>query len=210
MDVRGQATTALVASLHWIYDRLASNKGPPPAEGDIEGQIAALIRAASAQAGLVGFATGLGGLITLPIALPANIAGVLTLQINLIQEIARLRGHPLDSERVRTLTLACLAGNTAFDVLKTAGVRVGERLTLQAIAQLSGPTLARIAELVGVRLAATAGASGSVNLAKAVPVVGGLVGGAMDGLLTAAVGAAARAMFPAAEPQGTTTAEPPA
>ncbi len=193
----GLATKAMLASLYWIYDRTVSRKAAPGAAAPpgSEQDIAAMIRRAAAQAGTVGFAANMGGLITLPLALPANLAGVSTLQINLIQDIARARGYDLHSEQVRTLTIACLAGTAVVDVLKQAGVGVGMRLTRQAVLGLSGAVMARINQALAARLATMAGASGAVMLARVVPFVGGAISGTVDGLATAAVGAAAKRVF---------------
>ena len=192
------AGAALTNSLRWIYGRLASGKSEtvPAAPRNVEGQVAALIRRSAAQAGAVGFGTGLGGMFTLPIALPANIAGVATLQIHMVQEIARLRGYDLRSEQVESLTLVCLTGNAAVDVLKDVGIAVGRKLTQQAVGQISGAALLRINQAVGFSLVTKGGTTGIVNLGKAVPFVGGLVGGTIDGISTAAIGNAAKALFP--------------
>lgn len=193
----GRATQAMLTSLYWIYDRIVSRKAAPGASKPpgSEAEIAAMIRRAAAQAGTVGFAANMGGLLTLPFALPVNLAGVSTLQINLIQDIARARGYDLHSEQVRTLTVACLAGTAVLDVLKSAGVGVGMKLTRQAVLGLSGAVLARINQALAARLATMAGASGAVMLARVVPFVGGAISGTVDGLATAAVGAAAKRVF---------------
>lgn len=194
----GLATQAILTSLYWIYDRIAGRKdggavlapGPAPEAG-----IDRMIRRAAAQAGTVGFATNMGGLLTLPLALPANLAGVSSLQINLIQDIARARGYDLGSEQVRTLTLACLAGTAAMDILKDVGVGVGTRLTQRALLGLSGTALGRINQALAGRLAVATGTSGVLGLTRVVPFVGGAISGTMDGLATAAVGAAAKRVF---------------
>ena len=193
----GLATQAMLGSLYWIYDRMVRRKAAagPDAPPGSEAEIAGMIRRAAAQAGTVGFAANMGGLLTLPLALPANLAGVSTLQINLIQDIARARGYDLHSDQVRTLTIACLAGTAVLDVLKSAGVGVGMRLTRQAVLGLSGAVLARINQALAARLATMAGASGAVMLARVVPFVGGAISGTVDGLATAAVGAAAKRVF---------------
>ena len=64
---------------------------PPGAEAEVY----TLIRSAAAKAGTVGFASN-----TLDfLALPANLARVSILQINLIQDIARVRGCDLHSKK---------------------------------------------------------------------------------------------------------------
>jgi uncharacterized protein (DUF697 family) len=190
--------TALMNSLRWLYGHLASGKSAtvPATPRNVEDQIASLIRRSAAQAGVVGFGTGLGGIFTLPITLPANVAGVAALQIHMVQEMARMRGYDLRSEQVESLTLVCLTGNAAVDILKDVGIAVGRKLTQQAVGQISGAALLRINQAVGFRLVTKGGTTGLVNLSKAVPFVGGLVGGTIDGISTAAVGNAAKVLFP--------------
>jgi hypothetical protein len=64
------------------------------------------VRLASAQ----GFVTNIGGLATLPVAIPANITGVATVQVRMVAAIAHLRGYDLNDNRVRTALVMCLMG----------------------------------------------------------------------------------------------------
>ncbi len=189
----------LIEGLSWVYDRLLNQKRDVAAP--TEDAADAAIRWAAAQAGLVGFTTGLGGAFTLPVSLPINVAGVSAIQIHMVQEIARARGYDLASAQVRTLTIGCLAGGTVIDALKTAGIGAGTTLTRSLLLQLSGAALKAVNRTVGAKLAARAGV---MNLGKFVPVVGGVIGGAVDGLSTAAIGAVAKRVFvrdvPAPEP----------
>jgi hypothetical protein len=61
-------------------------------------------------AGVQGFVTGLGGLITLPVSLPANLTGIAIVQTRMVAAIAHLRGYDLDDPRVRTAVITCLLG----------------------------------------------------------------------------------------------------
>ena len=70
-----------------------------------------------------GFLTGLGGLITLPVALPANITSVLYVQIRMIAAIAHMRGYDLKDDQVRTFVYVALTGQAATDILKQAGIK---------------------------------------------------------------------------------------
>jgi hypothetical protein len=90
--------------------------------------VKAVIAVHTRLAGATGFATGCGGFIALPVALPANLAGALYLQTRLVAAIAHLHGHDIRSPRVRMLVLACLSGSKAADTLRDAGIRVGTRL----------------------------------------------------------------------------------
>ncbi len=194
----------LLRSLHWLYDQIGARKQDTNAlstevrtskPADADEAVEATIRWAAAQAGLLGFATNLGGMFTLPIAIPANVAGVSALQIHMVQEIARARGYDLQSDQVKTLTIACLAGGAVLDVLKDVGIGVGIKLGERMVTQLAGPTMVRINQAVGVRLLTKAGSGGVANLAKFVPFMGGVMSGTVDGFATAGIGAVAKRVF---------------
>ena len=204
-------TEALLSSLHWLYDQIGARKQDTNAttrstevsstkQADADEAVDAIIRWAAAQAGFLGFATNLGGILTLPIAIPANVAGVSALQIHMVQEIARARGYDLQSDQVKTLTIACLAGGAVLDVLKDFGISVGVKLSERMILQITGPTLVRINQAVGFRLLTKAGSNGMVNFAKFVPFMGGLVSGTVDGFATAGIGAVAKRIFVSRNP----------
>jgi hypothetical protein len=148
-----------------------------------------------AKAGAAGFATGVGGALTLPVAIPANLAGVLYIQIRMIGAIAHLRGYDVRSDQVKTLVVACLAGSAALDILKDVGINIGAQLTTQIILRISGQVLKRINQAVGFRLVTKAGSRGAVNLIKGVPLVGGIVGGAFDAAATKVIGRTAKQVF---------------
>lgn len=194
------AAKAIMGALHWLYERVTASKlttpmpTPGPGQGSEE-HIESLIRWTAAQAGLVGFTTNLGGLITLPFSLPANVAGVSALQLNMVTEIARARGYDLQSEQVKVLSIACLAGGAALDILKNAGITVSTRLTQKALTGIAGAVLGRINQAVGARLTARAGGMGVLSVSKFVPFLGGLVGGTVDGLATAGIAAVAKRVF---------------
>ena len=72
------------------------------------------------KAGTSGFLTGLGGIITLPLTVPANLASVLYIQIRMIATIAVMGGHDLRDDKVKSMIYLCIAGNAAKDVLKVS------------------------------------------------------------------------------------------
>jgi len=154
-----------------------------------------LIRWQVAKAGTSGFVSGLGGAITLPITIPANLASVIYLQIRMVAALAYMGGYDVRSDRVQSLAYVCLVGNAAKDVLKGAGIVVGRKIGEQAIKKISGKTIVAINRKVGYRLVTKFGEKGVVNLGKAVPIIGGLVGGTVDSVATNAVGNVARDVF---------------
>lgn len=154
-----------------------------------------LIRWQNTKAGTSGFLTGLGGIITMPVTIPANIASVMYVQIRMIAAIAHIGGHNIKDDRVKTLVYACLTGNAAKDIIKDAGIVIGTKLTTNAIKNISGKTLIEINKKVGFRLFTKFGEKGVINLGKAVPLVGGIIGGSMDSIATNTIGNIARDTF---------------
>lgn len=163
--------------------------------GSLEDKVNTLIGHQVVKASTSGFVTGLGGVITLPVAIPANLTSVMYIQLQMITAIAHTGGYDVYSDRVKTLCYVCLCGDAATDVLKTAGITIGKKLTEQAIMKLSFETVKRINQAVGFRLVTKFGQMGAVNLGKAVPLVGGVVGGTFDGAATYTIGKVAQNMF---------------
>ena len=143
-------------------------------------QVNSLIRWQNTKAGTSGFLTGLGGIITLPIAIPANVASVMYVQIRMIAAIAHMGGHNLNDDRVKSLVFVCLTGNAAKDILKDVGIVVGKKLAENAIKNISGKTITAINQKVGFRLLTKFGEKGVVNLGKTIPLLGGIVGATFD------------------------------
>ncbi|WP_461119719.1 EcsC family protein [Saccharothrix stipae] len=169
----------------------ALDKGLTPEEA-----IKHLIRTHVAAAGVQGFATNVGGLITLPVTLPANLTASYLVQTHLIASIAAVHGHDLDSDEVQTAILVCLLGNAGTELLKKAGIRVGAKLTMNLIERIPAQLIREINKRVGFTLLAKYGTSkATVTLAKGVPLVGGVIGGTFDAVTTRAVGAFAARFF---------------
>lgn len=164
-------------------------------------RVRSLIRWHVAAASTTGFTTGLGGLVTLPLTLPAGLGAAWLLQARMIGSIAHIRGYDLADERVRTLVIAAIAGDaTVSEVTKRIGSEFATRAGQAAVQRVPGKVLIEINKKVGFRLLTKSGTTGVVNLSKAVPVLGGVVGGAVDGTSTRAVGAVARRAFPSVQP----------
>ena len=79
-------------------------------DGTLSEKVNSLIQWQYKKAGTAGFLAGLGGLIALPVMVPANISVVLLVQVRMIAAIAIMGGHDVKDDRVRTLVYLCLAG----------------------------------------------------------------------------------------------------
>lgn len=132
------------------------------------------------KCGTSGFITGLGGVLTLPVAIPANISSVLYVQMRMVAAIAKIGGYDVRSDQVQTLVYMCLTGTAISDVVKQTGIKIGEKTLNAALKKLPGSVLTKINQRVGFRLLTKFGEKGAINLAKLIPVAGGVIGGAVD------------------------------
>jgi len=147
------------------------------------------------SAATAGFVTSLGGLATMPITLPANIAGVMAIQLRMIGAIAEMGGFHENTEEKKTGMYLCLLGSQAGNVLsKTAG-QFAVKFATASLKKLPGAVLTKINQAVGFRLFTKFGEKGLVNIHKAIPILGGVVGGTVDALSTYAIAKAAKALF---------------
>jgi len=132
------------------------------------------------KCGTSGFITGLGGLITLPVAIPANISSVIYIQLRMIASIAYIGGYNPYDDEVRTMAYLCLTGTAMSDIAKSTGIKIGEKISINLIKKIPGSVLVKINQKVGFRLITKFGEKGLINLAKMVPLVGGIIGGGVD------------------------------
>lgn len=127
-----------------------------------------------------GFITGFGGLITLPVTIPANVGSVLYVQMRMVACTAYIAGFELDSDQVQTFIYACLAGLSLDEFLKQAGIKFGVKFAEGMVKKIPGKVLTKINQKVGFRFITKFGEKGIINLGKMIPVVGAVIGGGVD------------------------------
>lgn len=194
------------ATLDWAYDKTLNGlPGTLSAEElannylkkhkDEDKAIKKLVKNQLSKTGTSGFLTGLGGMITLPVAVPTNIASVIYVQMRMIAAIAHIRGYDLKDDEVKTLVYLCLAGQTAGDILKDVGVKFAQNVGKAQIKRIPGSVLVKINQKIGFRLVTKFGEKGLINLGKMVPVLGGAVGASFDVVSTRAIAEIAKKTF---------------
>ena len=154
-----------------------------------------LINAQIAKSTASGFVTGLGGILTIPVSLPANLATVLYFQLRMIAGVAYMAGYDVHSPQVRSLAYVCLAGLTMEQLLKNTGIKVGTRITKSVGSKLPGKLTASINQKVGYRLFTKFGNRSALSVGKAVPILGGVISGGIDMLETQMIAERAYNMF---------------
>ncbi len=168
-------------------DYLQRNTPPAAARAMINNQV---IKCATS-----GFVTGFGGLLTLPVSIPANIGSVLYVQMRMIACTAYMAGYDLNSDQTQTFVYACLAGVAVGKVVKQFGIKFGVKMANGLIKRIPGKLLTRINQAVGFRLVTKFGTKGLVNLGKMVPGVGAVIGGGLDFAETKLIGRRAYKWF---------------
>ena len=163
--------------------------------GSHRARIDALINWETSKNFTSGFVTGLGGLLTLPFALPAGFAASWVIQARMAAAIAHIYGHDLRSERMRTLIVATLVGDSIAEIATASGIRLGSGIAKAVADRVSRRGFIEFSRRVGSRLLRMAGQKSSVNLMKGVPLIGGIAGGTLDAVGCRIVGKHARKLF---------------
>lgn len=177
----------LSKTLDWTYDRaIVGFSGIDSAydlansflsqSGTLHEQVNSLIKWQTAKSGTSGFLGGVGGLVTMSFLIPANMASVLYIQIRMVAAIAYMGGYDLNNDKVKSMIFFCLAGNGVKELAKETSIRVSTGLAQKA----------------GQKMITKVGGK---SLSKAIPLMGGIVGGAFDALSTKMLGNVARKIF---------------
>ena len=159
------------------------------ANGDVEEAVKALTRLHVGLAGVQGFVTNLGGIASLAVAMPANVVGVTLVQCHLVAGIAHLRGYDLEDARVRNAILACMLGEDEVrDLVRTSSFPSSPMGI--ATSPVHDPLLDELVsrEVTTDLLARTAGRRAVTMVGRRVPLLGGVVGGGSDALMTWQIG----------------------
>lgn len=155
-----------------------------------------------------GFVTGLGGFVTLPLAIPSSLMASWALQARLVAAIAKLGGHDLEDPRIRKLVIWALFGDAVKEVLKASGVHLVNRFTASVMIRLPAGIIMAVQRKLGLLFLERATRQGAAGLVKAVPVAGGVVSGFVDAAVLRRVGNTAIAWFLAPpEPDEANTAD---
>ena len=164
--------------------------------------IEAVVGAHRRLAAAGGFVTGLGGFVTMPVALPANVVEFYLVATRMVAAVASIRGYDISRPEVRSAVLLTLVGADADDLLKKAGYAATGRLANLAAQRLPGPVLLAVNKGVGFRLVTQLGKKSLSVFGRAVPLAGGFIGAGVDVWLLKRIAEQARHEFPP-RPAGT-------
>ena len=146
-----------------------------------EAAVSKIARTTVIRGAVGGFVTSVGGFVTMPVALPLNVAEFYVQATRMVASIAVLRGYDIDDPMVRTAVLMTLVGSDADEVLAKAGLATGGgRMVSLATRQLPPAGLLILNKAIAFRLLRGVGEQAFAKLGRGVPLLGGLVGGGID------------------------------
>lgn len=198
----------MIQVLEWAYERALSDRPFPGFEGALvlasrcrkqddnrEDQIDQLIRRQNSKSALLGFFSGVGGIFTLPVMIPSNVAGVLFLQMRMIMVIAALCDADLNDEKVKTVVFTCMCGKEAHDILKEFCFSLKKKPMDNPNPKVESQLIEKVKKRVGIRFMTLAGGTGFLNMLKSFPFLGGMINGSVDAIATNAIGDTAKEIF---------------
>ncbi|HET7388755.1 MAG TPA: EcsC family protein [Nocardioidaceae bacterium] len=167
----------------------AADKQLAEQRGDRQAAVHEIIENHVRYAGMQGFATNIGGLVTAALTIPANIAGLAMIQCRMVAGIAHLRGYDLADERVKNAILACILGEDTVSSLVSKRKLPSSPMAM-ATAPTHDPHLDKViaAEVTSELVTKVAGKRMATTVGRRVPVVGGLIGAGADGYATWQIG----------------------
>lgn len=143
----------------------------------------------SIKNGLVGAFTGLGGFITLPVSVPADVICSWRIQASMAFSIAYIFGHTQYTTDLKTDLYLILAGNSAKESLKQFGIEVTKSVTKKLVDKyITKDVMVKIWKIVGQKIITKAGEKSITSFTKMVPLVGAPVGFVFDWVSTKAIG----------------------
>lgn len=149
----------------------------------------AIVSRKSLQCGAIGALTGIGGLSTLPVAVPMDLIATWRIQAFMVAAVAEAYGYQLSPEELKTDIIILMGANSAKESLKRFGIEVGKELTRRAIQRhLTREVMKRIWRVVGMKIITKAGEKSLTSFTKLIPLVGAPIGFGFDYVAARAVG----------------------
>jgi len=148
-----------------------------------------IIKRKSLKNGLLGAATGVGGLITFPVSVPTDLIVTWKMQIYLALTIAHIYGHTSDTTDLKTDVYLILAGNSSKEALKRFGIEVGKAVTKKAIQRnITKEVMKKIWKYIPQKIITKAGQKSLTSFSRIVPIIGAPIGFGFDFFATKALG----------------------
>ena len=143
-------------------------------------RIEALIKWEERKNFTTGFVTSLGGIMTLPVAIPASLGLNWILQTRMVAAMAHIGGFDIDDPPVRMSIAVCLLGKKGKEILNQNLEDLETYIRKRGLTSIPSRTLSVVNQAVASKLMQIAAQKGLSRISKAIPVIGGVVGGVID------------------------------
>lgn len=148
----------------------------------------ALVRWQNAKCAACGFITGVPGLPALPFTLPADLLSTTLMHLRMTAAIAAIAGYDLRDDRIRSIVLLTLTGESVDKMLRPMGISATQALAMAGVNAIPRSLIGRINKMVGAKLITKFSEKGIIQLGKLVPLAGGVLGGVVDGVMSNIIG----------------------
>jgi len=162
---------------------------------DPERAIETLVRDHLALSAVGGFVTGVGGYVTLPIALSVNVAEFYLVATRMVGAIAVVRGYDLRQPEVRTAVLLTLVASRSDEVLAKEGFGAGT-LSRFGLSRMPPGALMLVNKAIFFRLLRRVNKRLFWKLGRGLPLLGGGAGAALDAWMMSRIAGQALVEFP--------------
>ena len=162
---------------------------------DPEEAIETLVRNHLALSAAGGFLTGVGGYVTLPVALPVNLAEFYLVATRMVGAIAVVRGYDVSQPEVRTAVLLTLVVARSDEVLDKEGFGAGT-LSRIGLRRMPPGALMLVNKAIFFRLLRRVNKRLFWKLGLGMPLLGGGTGALLDSWMMARIAGQALVEFP--------------
>lgn len=144
----------------------------------------ALVRSQNAKCAACGLLLGATGSLAIPVTLPADLVSTTIIHLRTTAAIAAIAGYDLHDDRVQTLVLLTLTGESVDKLLRPMGISTAQAIATAGINAIPRRFIGRINSAVGKRLISKFSEKGIIQLGKLVPLAGGILSAAVDGAMS--------------------------
>lgn len=141
--------------------------------------IRSMLNHQKAKCTVTGIVTGLGGAITLPITIPADLLNTFYIQMRMVVATAQMAGYTdedIRTDQFRTFCYAIMVGVSISQVCKKAGINLGVKVAGAQLLKLPSKVLKQISKQIGIKITKS-GLKSLAKSAKLVPIIGSIIGG---------------------------------
>ncbi|HAN09378.1 MAG TPA: hypothetical protein DCP90_02060 [Clostridiales bacterium] len=151
-----------------------------------------IISRGALKAGGIGAVLNVGGIITMPITMPADLYLTFRIQARMVLAIAYLYGWDIHDKEITTDVLLVMGGSGAVETLAKAGIKVGQEFAKKAMNKyINREVMKKINQVISRKLITKNGEKSLTSFFKLGPIIGAPIGGGINLIGTKVIGESA-------------------